>query len=173
MSQKIYTHQNHPHKHRNVNDLHHERLTFGDRAADAVAAGMGSWRFIIIQSAIVLVWISFNLWLLSRHPFDPYPFILLNLLFSTQAAYAAPIIMKSQNRQAVKDRIMAEETYKAAIRETHQTIEIVRHLDAQDEQILTQGNELLHQTKQLEMLQADIMQVLRKIERLHQKATGE
>ena len=81
----------------------HIPKTSGERAADAVAAAMGSWRFIIIQSAIVAAWIALNLVAILRH-FDPYPFILLNLLFSTQAAYAAPIIMMSQNRQAAKDR---------------------------------------------------------------------
>ena len=81
----------------------HTPKTTGERAADRVATAMGSWRFIIIQSAIVAAWIALNLVALLRH-FDPYPFILLNLLFSTQAAYAAPIIMMSQNRQATKDR---------------------------------------------------------------------
>jgi uncharacterized membrane protein len=81
----------------------HTPQTTGERAADAVAAAMGSWRFIIIQSAIVAAWIGANI-VAAVHHFDPYPFILLNLLFSTQAAYAAPIIMMSQNRQASKDR---------------------------------------------------------------------
>lgn len=81
----------------------HERLTVGERLADGIAAGMGSWKFIIIQTVIVIAWIGVNLWLLS-HPFDAWPFILLNLLFSTQAAYAAPVIMMSQNRQSGKDR---------------------------------------------------------------------
>lgn len=81
----------------------HEARSFGERIADAVANGMGSWRFIIIQSIIVALWIMFNVWLL-KHPFDPYPLILLNLLFSTQAAYAAPVIMMAQNRQATIDR---------------------------------------------------------------------
>src|SRR5690349_8389838 len=81
----------------------HTPKTTGERAADAVAAAMGSWRFIIIQSVIVAAWIVLNIMVIVRH-FDPYPFILLNLLFSTQAAYAAPIIMMSQNRQAAKDR---------------------------------------------------------------------
>ena len=75
----------------------------GDKIADAVASGMGSWRFIIIQSAIVAAWIALNLFAVVLR-WDPYPFILLNLLFSTQAAYAAPIIMMSQNRAAAKDR---------------------------------------------------------------------
>jgi uncharacterized membrane protein len=78
--------------------------TFGQRAADRIANGMGSWTFIITQTAIILVWVALNLVAVLRH-WDPYPFILLNLLFSTQAAYAAPIIMMSQNRQARKDHL--------------------------------------------------------------------
>lgn len=82
----------------------HVPHTLGERLADGIAAGMGSWRFIIIQSVIVGVWIILNLVAIALR-FDPYPFILLNLLFSTQAAYAAPIIMMSQNRSAQKDHI--------------------------------------------------------------------
>lgn len=76
----------------------------GERVADAVATGMGSWTFIISQSIFVGLWIILNLMAVFGH-WDPYPFILLNLLFSTQAAYAAPVIMMSQNRQAAKDRM--------------------------------------------------------------------
>lgn len=75
----------------------------GDKVADVVVTGMGSWNFIIIQTIIVVIWIALNVWLLT-HPFDPYPMILLNLVFSTQAAYASPLILMSQNRQADKDR---------------------------------------------------------------------
>lgn len=92
-------------------EKHRETLTFGNRLADAVANGMGSWRFIIIQSVIVLIWMALNLVAYVSH-WDPYPFILLNLLFSTQAAYAAPIIMMSQNRQNERDRIQAQADYK-------------------------------------------------------------
>ena len=81
----------------------HVPAHFGESAADAVAAAMGSWRFIIAQSIVVGAWITLNLLALVHH-WDVYPFILLNLLFSTQAAYAAPIIMMSQNRAAAKDR---------------------------------------------------------------------
>ncbi len=83
---------------------------FGQRVADAVAAGMGSWRFIIIQSTILLVWIILNItaWVQA---WDPYPFILLNLALSFQAAYAAPFIMMSQNRQSDIDRKRAVEDY--------------------------------------------------------------
>lgn len=81
----------------------HEPAHLGERVADAVTASMGSWRFVIAQTVIVAVWIALNVWLLV-HPFDPYPLILLNLVFSTQAAYASPLILMSQNRQAAKDR---------------------------------------------------------------------
>jgi uncharacterized membrane protein len=80
-------------------------LGFGARAADWVAANMGSWRFILIQSAILIAWIVSNA--LNGNGFDPYPFILLNLVLSFQAAYAAPIIMMSQNRQSDMDRVRA------------------------------------------------------------------
>lgn len=81
----------------------HAPRHMGDKIADVVTGSMGSWTFIIAQSVIVLAWIGYNVWSLT-HPFDPYPFILLNLLFSTQAAYASPLILMSQNRQADKDR---------------------------------------------------------------------
>ena len=119
----------------NVNEVADERMTLGQRVADAVASGMGSWRFIIIQSVIVVVWIISNVWLLT-HPFDPYPLILLNLLFSTQAAYAAPVIMMSQNRQAAKDRLMAESDYHCNIKGEEETRNIMDHLDHQDTVIL-------------------------------------
>ena len=90
---------------------HEESLTVSDRIADAVAKGMGSWRFIVWQSIFVVIWMSLNVLGLIRH-WDVYPFILLNLIFSTQAAYAAPIIMMSQNRQSQRDRIQAQEDYR-------------------------------------------------------------
>ncbi len=92
---------------RNVNEVADERLTPGQRIADLVAATMGSWRFIIVQSTVLFVWIMLNVTAWIRH-WDPYPFILLNLALSFQAAYAAPFIMMSQNRQAAKDRLAAE-----------------------------------------------------------------
>jgi uncharacterized membrane protein len=89
---------------------HTETLSFGNRIADAVANGMGSWRFIIIQTILVVAWMVLNIVGFVYH-WDVYPFILLNLLFSTQAAYAAPIIMMSQNRQSERDRIQAQADY--------------------------------------------------------------
>jgi uncharacterized membrane protein len=90
-------------------------LTLGQRVADAVAAGMGSWRFIIIQSSILLLWIICNVAVWAFH-WDPYPFILLNLALSFQAAYAAPFIMMSQNRQQDIDRAAAQNDYKVNLK---------------------------------------------------------
>lgn len=94
----------------NWHQKHKQNLSFGDRLSDKVAAGMGSWAFIIIQSLFVILWMTLNVVGIIAH-WDVYPFILLNLLFSTQAAYAAPIIMMAQNRQAERDRLNAEADY--------------------------------------------------------------
>ena len=91
-------------------DKHEQSLTFGDKVSDAVANGMGSWTFIIWQSIFVVCWMILNVIGFVRH-WDVYPFILLNLIFSTQAAYAAPIIMMAQNRQSDRDRIQAQNDY--------------------------------------------------------------
>jgi uncharacterized membrane protein len=90
-------------------------LTVGQRFADFVAAAMGSWTFIIVQSVILFVWVVLNLVAVIQH-WDPYPFILLNLVLSFQAAYAAPIIMMSQNRQQDIDRKKAENDYNINIK---------------------------------------------------------
>lgn len=95
-------------------ERHIEALGFGSRLADAVAKGMGSWKFIIIQTVFVIIWMGLNL-VAYANKWDPYPFILLNLVFSTQAAYAASIIMMSQNRQSERDRIQAQSDYQTNI----------------------------------------------------------
>ena len=92
---------------KNWHQKHKESLRFGSRLADKVTTGMGSWKFIIIQTIVVIIWMVLNVVGFMYH-WDVYPFILLNLLFSTQAAYAAPIIMMSQNRQSERDRIQAQ-----------------------------------------------------------------
>ncbi len=113
-------------------DKHAESLTFGNRVADAVANGMGSWTFIIIQTVLVFLWMGLNIVGFCYH-WDVYPFILLNLVFSTQAAYAAPIIMMAQNRQSERDREQARADYETnlmakeeieALQEKLNTIEI-------------------------------------------------
>jgi uncharacterized membrane protein len=95
------------HKHP-VNVLHHEDRTFGERVADHAAATIGSWTFLIAQSALLVIWIAVNAWALVVAHWDPYPFILLNLLLSVQAAYAAPVLMLAGVRQAKKDRLTLE-----------------------------------------------------------------
>ena len=124
-----YTHSHPPVQ--NVNKLFEEQLTFGHRAADAVANGMGSWRFIIIQSILLAGWIAINVTAWLQH-WDPYPFILMNLVLSTQAAYAAPIIMMSQNRQAAKDRLEAHNDYQINKQAEEEIRVILDHLSAHD-----------------------------------------
>ena len=95
---------------RNVAKEFEENLTLGQRISDGVAEMMGSWRFIIIQSSLLAGWVVLNISAYIHH-WDPYPFILLNLALSFQAAYAAPIIMMSQNRQSEKDRLQSKNDY--------------------------------------------------------------
>ena len=110
-------------------DNHVENLTFGQKIADSVAQGMGSWSFIIIQSIIVGIWMLLNIIGFINH-WDPYPFILLNLLFSTQAAYAAPIIMMAQNRQSDRDRIQADEDFETNKKAKQEIEELQKRLNA-------------------------------------------
>ena len=105
-----------PHQHPvNIRHLGAQR-TMGERVADGVAGSVGSWPFIITQSLLLGAWIVANAFLIrdwvGGRPFDPYPFILLNLVLSFQAAYTGPVVMMSQNRQAAKDRDEAEHDYK-------------------------------------------------------------
>lgn len=128
----------HQHRHppiRNVNEAHAESMTLGARAADAFARAVGSWTFIIVQSVILMFWITLNVIGWMRH-WDPYPFILLNLALSFQAAYAAPIIMMSQNRVAAKDRLMAEQDYLVNTKAEEELKAVMQHLEAQDDLML-------------------------------------
>jgi uncharacterized membrane protein len=121
-----------------VNRAVFEAAPLGARVADRVTGFMGSWRFIVIQTAIVAVWLASNIVLLSR-PFDPFPFILLNLAFSTQAAYAAPLILLASNRASQRDRLTLE----------HAATEGDLG-DAQNERLLTGNTEILKQVAALE-----------------------
>ena len=109
-------------------EKHKAESKFGQHLADSVASGMGSWRFIIIQSVIVAVWMIANVVGFIHH-WDVYPFILLNLLFSTQAAYAAPIIMMAQNRQSERDRHHAEQDYKTNLEAKKEIEELLEKLN--------------------------------------------
>jgi uncharacterized membrane protein len=121
---------------------------FGARLADKVTGFMGSWRFIAIQTAIVGVWLSANIVLLTR-PFDPFPFILLNLAFSTQAAYAAPLILLAGNRASQRDRLTLEHASKEGDLG-----------DAQNERLLTSSAEILDCVATLEARILDMEQAI-------------
>ena len=108
-----------------------DERTFGQKVADGVANSMGSWAFIIIQSIIVGLWITLNL-IAWQFQWDVYPFILLNLVFSTQAAYAAPIIMMSQNRSADRDRLHADADYQTNIEAKKEIEELMKVLNRID-----------------------------------------
>jgi uncharacterized membrane protein len=105
-----------------------EHLTFGQRLADRVTNSIGSWPFIVVQSVLLLIWIVVNTIAWRQH-WDPYPFILLNLVLSFQAAYAAPIIMMSQNRQSAKDREKAEVDYAVNARAERDVAAVHARLD--------------------------------------------
>jgi uncharacterized membrane protein len=96
------SHHSHP-----VNVVHYDQAALGERVADKVAGVIGSWPFLITQTVIVSIWVVVNIAGLIRR-WDPYPFILLNLLFSVQAAYAGPVILLASNRQTQKDRLTLE-----------------------------------------------------------------
>ena len=110
-----------------------ERMKIGDKIADSVSTSMGSWRFIIIQTTIIAVWIAGNAWLFFH--FDPFPFIFLNLAFSAQAAYATPIIMMSQNRAAVRDKIQAEHQYEHQEKELALNTQLTKDIHRLTEEI--------------------------------------
>ena len=116
---------------RNANVVADDHLSIGERIADQFAGGMGSWPFIIIQSAILAFWVLFNIVAVHFHwwSWDPYPFIFLNLVLSFQAAYAAPIIMMSQNRSADKDRLSAEIDHQVNVKAEVKTGLIMSRLD--------------------------------------------
>lgn len=93
-----------------------QKLSYGQKIADKIAEFGGSWTFIIVFFSFLLIWMAINIWVLTTRPFDPYPFILLNLILSCLAAIQAPIIMMSQNRQEEKDRSRSEHDYKVNLK---------------------------------------------------------
>jgi uncharacterized membrane protein len=114
---------------RNLNQEFEERLTFGNRLADKVAAIGGSWRFIIGFALFLAAWAALNAAVLVEHAFDPYPYIFLNLLLSMLAALQAPIIMMSQNRQAEKDRLAAALDYEVNVKAETAIAELHEKMD--------------------------------------------
>ena len=133
------------------------KFTFGQRLADKIASFGGSWKFIIIFGAFIFVWIVTNMVFLLTKAFDPYPFILLNLILSCLAALQAPVIMMSQNRQEEKDRERAKQDYMVNLKSE---LEIRMLHEKIDHLIIHQQQELLNiQKDQIEMM-GDIMKKL-------------
>lgn len=135
----------------NLNTEFESKLTFGERVADSVAKFGGSWRFIISFGVFLMLWMIINSSVLLRRLFDPYPFILLNLILSCLAAIQAPIIMMSQNRQEAKDRLRSEHDYRVNLKAELE----IRHLHAKMDQLLThQWSRLL----QIQQIQVELME---------------
>ncbi len=136
---------------KNINEQFEQRLTFPDHLSDRLAAFGGSWWFMICFTILILVWMLTNTWVLAQHPFDPYPFILLNLILSCLAAIQAPIILMAQNRQEAKDRLRSENDYRVNLKAELE----VRLLHAKMDQLLThQWQRLL----EIQELQIEIME---------------
>jgi len=138
---------------KNVNSAVDEKWTFGQRLADHVASFGGSWRFIIFFASVLVVWILINTLLIGDKPFDPFPFILLNLVLSCLAAIQAPIIMMSQNRVEAKDRLTAENDYRVNLKAELE----IRHLHSKIDLLLThQWQRLL----EIQQVQTDLLEEL-------------
>jgi uncharacterized membrane protein len=124
-----------------------KKLTFGERLSDHIASFGGSWRFIILFGAVLFGWIILNAILLLNRGFDPYPFILLNLILSCLAAIQAPIIMMSQNRAEARDRLRAENDYKINLKAELE----IRHLHEKLDHLLRRQYNRLFEIQQIQI----------------------
>jgi uncharacterized membrane protein len=139
----------------NIQDEIEADLTFGQKLADRVAAFGVSWTFIIAFFSFILIWMIINIWFLATRPFDPFPFILLNLILSCLAAIQAPIIMMSQNRQEQKDRQRGEHDYKINLKAE---LEIKLLSEKIDHLLVHQNKKLL----EIQQVQTDYLEDLMK-----------
>ena len=139
----------------NIQDEIESELTFGEKIADQVAAFGGSWTFILAFFFFILIWIFVNIWFLNSRAFDPYPFILLNLLLSCLAAIQAPIIMMSQNRQEAKDRLRSQYDYQVNLKAELE----IRQLHEKMDHLLSHQWERL---AQIQEIQIDLLEELRR-----------
>ena len=138
----------------NINTQYEERYTIGNRIADKVAQFGGSWKFILTFFGLLILWIIINSHILLVKPYDPYPFILLNLILSCLAAIQAPIIMMSQNRLESKDRIRAENDYKINLKSE---IEVRTLHEKMDYLLLDQWSKMI----EIQKLQIDLLNEIR------------
>ena len=143
----------------NIEEDLSEPVTFGQRMADRIASFGGSWTFILVFFSFIAGWMILNIWLLATRPFDPYPFIMLNLVLSCLAAIQAPIIMMSQNRQEEKDRRRSEHDYKINLKAE---IEIRLLHEKLDHLMIHQNKRLL----EIQQVQSDYLEdILRNVKR--------
>ena len=131
----------------NIAEQFERKLTFGERLSDQIASFGGSWRFIILFGAVLFGWIILNAILLLNRGFDPYPFILLNLILSCLAAMQAPIIMMSQNRAEARDRLHAENDYKVNLKAELE----IRHLHEKIDHLLRRQYNRLFEIQQIQI----------------------
>src|SRR6201984_643716 len=124
-----------------------KKLTFGERLSDQIAEFGGSWKFLISFGAVLVIWIAINGVILVTHAFDPYPFILLNLILSCLAAVQAPIIMMSQNRAEARDRLRAENDYKVNLKAELE----IRHLHEKIDHLLRRQYNRLFEIQQIQI----------------------
>lgn len=144
----------------NIQEENETEITYGEKIADKVAAFGGSWMFIITFFSFILAWMIINIYFLASDPFDPYPFILLNLILSCLAAIQAPIIMMSQNRQEQKDRQRSEHDYKINLKAE---LEIKLLSEKMDHLLVHQNNKLLEiQEVQIDYLEDLLKEIKRK-----------
>jgi uncharacterized membrane protein len=135
----------------NINVEFERELTFGEHLADKIAGFAGSWSFIAMFAGILFLWVALNTFILLSRPFDPYPYILLNLVLSVLTAVQAPVIIMSQNRQEMRDRLHAERDYQVSI---HTELEIHRLHKKIDYLLTGQGQRLLEiQNVQVELIE--------------------
>jgi uncharacterized membrane protein len=136
---------------RNINQEFESRMTLGDRLSDHLADFGGSWVFISIFMGMLIIWMAINTWILLARPFDPYPYILLNLVLSCLAAIQAPVILMSQNRQEAKDRLRSEHDYQVNVKAE---IEIRKLHEKLDHLLMHQWQRLM----EIQQLQVDLME---------------
>ncbi len=145
---------------KNINTEFEQKLTFGERLADKIADFGGSWKFIVIFGGVLLLWVAVNSMILIWRPFDPYPFILLNLVLSCLAAVQAPVILMSQNRQESRDRLRSEHDYLINLKAELE----IRHLHEKiDHLLMNQWQRLL----EIQQIQMELMEEL-----IHKTARG-
>ena len=143
----------------NLNEEFVSKLTLGEFLADRIATFGGSWRFIIFFGSVLVAWILINTIALAAKPFDPYPFILLNLVLSCLAAIQAPVIMMSQNRQEAKDRMRSEHDYRINLKAELE----IRHLHEKVDHLLSRQWERLAEIQQIQIELLSEVAALKKV----------